>query len=173
MHHQNISPAEGRAWKELQTNPKIVTKAANKGSAIVILNSDDYKKEVFRQLSDDKFYIKVPQDLTDKHQTAITSLLHQLHEKGEIPDNVFKSLHALKARTARFYILPKIHKSLVPGKVPGRPIISGNNCATEKISCLVNEHIKPLSRLTHRISRILLTSSIRLNPSPAYHRILF
>ena len=78
-----------------------------------------------------------------KHQTAITSLLHQLHEKGEIPDKAFKSLNALKARTARFYILPKIHKSLVPGKVPGRPIISGNNCATEKISCLVDAHIKP------------------------------
>ena len=43
---------------------------------------------------------------------------------------------------ARFYILPKIHKSLVPGEVPGRPIISQNNCATEKISCLVDEHIK-------------------------------
>ena len=65
MHHQNISPTERRALKELQTNPKIDIKAADKGSAIVILNSDDYKKEALRQLSDDKFYIKVPLDLTN------------------------------------------------------------------------------------------------------------
>ena len=74
MHHRNISPAERRALKELQTNPKIVIKAADKGSAIVILNSDDYKREALRQLSVDKFYIKIPHDLTDKHQTAITSV---------------------------------------------------------------------------------------------------
>ena len=139
----NISPAERKALKELQTNPNIVIKAADKGSAIVILNSEDYKKEALRQLSDEKFYIKVHQDLTDKHQNAINTLLYQLKEKGEIPDKVFKSLLASKARTAGFYILPKIHKSLEPRKVPGRPIISGNNCATEKISCLVDEHIKP------------------------------
>ena len=44
----NISPAERKALKELQTNPNIVIKAADKGSAVVILNSEDYKKEALR-----------------------------------------------------------------------------------------------------------------------------
>ena len=139
----NLTPLERSALKELQTNPNIVIKAADKGSAIVILNSKDYKNEAMRQLTDDNFYIKVHQDLTEKHLCAINTLLHKLHGKGEIPDKVFKSLLKLQVRTARFYLLPKVHKSLLPEKLPGRPIISGNDCASEKISCLVDEHIKP------------------------------
>ena len=39
-------------------------------------------------------------------------------------------------------MLPKIHKCITRGKVPGRPIISGNGSPTEQISSFVDEHIK-------------------------------
>ena len=85
----NLTHLERSALKELRTNPNIVIKAADKGSAIVILNSEDYKNEAMRELTDDNFYIKVHQDLTEKHLCAINTLLHKLHGKGEIPDKVF------------------------------------------------------------------------------------
>ena len=116
----NLTPLERTTLKELQTDPSIVIKAADKGSAIVILNSTDYKKEAMRQLMDDKFYIKVHQDLMEKHSIAISNLLHQLHEKGEIPDKVFKSVLAPKARTARFYLLPKVHKIMLRARESSR-----------------------------------------------------
>ena len=42
--------------------------------------------------------------------------------------------------TPEFYSLPKIHKT----NITGRPIISGNNSPTERISSFVDEHIKIL-----------------------------
>ena len=51
-----------------------------------------------------------------------------------------KFLSPIDCRTARFYLLPKIHK---PG-YPGRPIISGNGSPTEHISLYVDSFLKPL-----------------------------
>ena len=44
------------------------------------------------------------------------------------------------AKAGRFYLLPKIHKK----GCPGRPVISGCNTPTEKISEFVDHHLKPL-----------------------------
>ena len=45
-------------------------------------------------------------------------------------------------RTANFYLLPKIHKGKIPP--PGRPIVSANDCPTERISQFVDHFIQPL-----------------------------
>ena len=44
------------------------------------------------------------------------------------------------ATAGRFYLLPKIHKK----NCPGRPVISGCNTRTEKISAFVDSKLKPL-----------------------------
>ena len=44
------------------------------------------------------------------------------------------------ATAGRFYLLPKIHKK----NCPGRPVISGCNTPTEKISAFVDSQLKPL-----------------------------
>ena len=46
-----------------------------------------------------------------------------------------------KPRTPEFYMLPKIHKPQRPP--PGRPIISGNDSPTERISQLVDHFLQP------------------------------
>ena len=141
--NNNLSSDEQRALNDLRAMKSIVIKHADKGSAIVIQDSVHYRNEALRQLNNDQFYISTPNDLTKKHQDMVFTLLHKLHEKGEIDDKVFNGLTPRNIRTARFYLLPKIHKCLTPGSVPGRPIISGNGCSTEKISSFVDEHIKP------------------------------
>ena len=45
-------------------------------------------------------------------------------------------------RTSQLYMLPKIHKRLE--KPPGRPIVSGNGCPTERISQFVDFFLKPI-----------------------------
>ena len=49
---------------DLKQNTDIVIKPADKGSAVVIQNKEDYIKEGLRQLSDQNFYQEVPDDLT-------------------------------------------------------------------------------------------------------------
>ena len=70
----NISPNERKAIRELRDNNKIVIKPADKGSAVVILNREDYLAEGFKQLSDANFYQIQDSDLTEKHRTEIQSL---------------------------------------------------------------------------------------------------
>ncbi|KAK6175800.1 hypothetical protein SNE40_014189 [Patella caerulea] len=140
----NLSKDEREALFRLRNNPNIIIKKADKGSAVVIQNTPDYIKEAHRQLSDSKFYKKLDADPTSKQCRDITLLLSKMYGRKEITEKILTGLIPTDAEPGRFYLLPKIHKCLVPGKVPGRPIISGNGTSTERISAFIDEHIKEL-----------------------------
>ena len=63
-------------------------------------------------------------------------------EEKEITKKVGRTLLAQKPRTPQIYFLPKIHKNQDP--VPGRPIVSANNCPTERISAFADIFLKPM-----------------------------
>ena len=104
----------------------------------MIMNRTDYITEATRQLSDTKFYTKTQVDLTGAHINKITQTLSTLLRNYEIAQSVYRNLVPKDCKTPAFYFLPKIHKQ----NITGRPIISGNNSPTEKISAFVDEHIK-------------------------------
>ncbi len=92
-----------------------------------------------RQLSNTKFYVKLRENPTLKYSEEISDILYKMFQAEEISETVYKYLLPTKnVRTPVFYFLPKIHKK----KVVGRPIISGNEGPTEKISAFVDAHIK-------------------------------
>ena len=92
------------------------------------MNCTDYITEATRQLSETKFYTKTQVDLTGTHINKITQTLCTMLRNDEIAQSVHRNL------------VPKMHKQ----NISGRPIISGNNSPTEKISAFVDEHIKQL-----------------------------
>ena len=124
--------------RELSQNPDIVLKKADKGSAIVVLNTKDYLREGYRQLSDPEFYCKLNHDPTPKIKEKIDQTLTQMRAKGLITEDNFDHLGIADYSEGRFYLLPKIHKK----GVPGRPICSSVNHPTSRISKFVDEHIK-------------------------------
>ena len=63
---------------------------------------------------------------------------------GEITERVARTLIPKKACTSQMYLLPKIHKNCYPLK--GRPIVSANECPTEKISAFVDIFLKPIAQ---------------------------
>ena len=142
--YKNISIDEKNAIKALQKDQNIVIKKADKGSAIVVMDRCDYITEAERQLNDTDFYQKTPEDLTLKHIRVIREFLVSMHENGEIDQKTFDILDPTGARTPSFYFLPKIHKQIIKG----RPIISGNGSATEKISAFIDEHLKDYVKQT-------------------------
>ena len=144
--YHNLTKAEKNAIQELKNCNDIIIKPADKGAACVIMNTSDYKKEANRQLLDAKYYVKCKTDLTAKHATEVNDLVQKMHEQGEISSETkdYLSLDSDSTRTARFYMLPKIHKNKLPP--PGRPIVSGNGCPTEKISEFVDFFLNPLSK---------------------------
>ena len=92
-------------------------------------------------MSDPKFYIETDTDLTPQHTLDINTFVQQLLDDEEIDDKCHAFLRIDKERTSLFYMLPKIHKRL--DNPPGRPIVSGNGCPTERISQLVDFFLQP------------------------------
>ena len=67
--------------------------------------------------------------------------INKLHSDGYISDSTLDYLLINSdATVGRFYLLPKIYKK----GCPGRPVISGCNTPTEKISAFVDRQLKPL-----------------------------
>ena len=132
IRNHNISKEERTALNQLAKDSSIVIKPADKGGAVVIWDRDKYIKEGLRQLSDNNFYIETESDLTSTHHREVVTLLDDMHSHGEIDISCHRYLTYTPIRTAQFYMLPKIHKDKI--NPPGRPIVSGNGCPTERIS---------------------------------------
>ena len=137
----NISKEERLAIRNLSKDTSIVIKQADKGGAVVIMSREDYIKEGNRQLSDAKFYVQTDSDLTQEHYNAIETKCNEMLKKEEIDISVYDYLTHTPVRTAQFYMLPKIHKK--KASPPGRPIVSGNGCPTERISQFVDYFLQP------------------------------
>lgn len=130
----NLTQAERASIRTLNSRTDIVIKPADKGGAIVILNKEDYLNEGFKQLNSTDFYKELPNDPTETYTTKITQTLTSLLNNGEISEDMHKAMKPTYPKPGRFYTLPKIHK---PGN-PGRPIVSGIDTVTERISSFVN-----------------------------------
>ena len=136
--HHNLTKTQYTGIKEICDNPNIILKKADKGSAVVCMNTSDYVHEILRQLSNKESYTKLNNDPTEAYSLEIREVLFQLLNEELIDDNMMDYLDVDKARPGRFYILPKIHKPFIPG----RPICSSNNHPTERISEFVDYHIR-------------------------------
>jgi len=124
----------------LKKNPHIIIKPADKGGCTVIQNTIDYIIEAERQLGDTRFYSPQTQDLTPTHNDRVKRLISSITNTG-ISKEVADFLIFEKPRTPSIYFLPKIHKNQRPP--PGRPIVSANQCPTERISGLVDHILRP------------------------------
>ncbi len=138
----NLTPDEQAAMLRLTKNNNIEIKSADKGGAIVVMNRSDYKAECLRQLRNKAHYARTGTDQTPIVSERVTAYLRACKKQQTIPDKVVDYLIPKDPRTAVFYILPKIHKE----NNPGRPIISANECPTEKISQFVDFHLRPLAQ---------------------------
>ena len=140
-HPQNLTRGERSAMRNLSRNKDIVIKPADKGSAVVILNTRDYIAEGDRQLNDDKFYQKLDQNKTREHNQLVHNTVDSMQQRGELSGECSQYLKKTDPRTSQLYLLPKIHKGKIPP--PGRPIISANASPTERISQFVDFFLQP------------------------------
>jgi hypothetical protein len=142
---KNLTPGERQALKDLTNNVNIIVKPADKGNATVIQNRIDYLREGYRQLSDEGAYKALDTDPTEDYRKEIWNLVEDMYQNGEIDQRVRDFLMDPVCKASRFYLLPKIHKGITP--TPGRPVVSGNGCPTEKISSFVDHFLNPTTQL--------------------------
>ena len=134
----NLSFKQQTVLKDLAEDPHLIIKKADKGSAVVVMNTIDYVRECYKQLSDNESYTPLTEDPTAKLNEIIQNDLLKMEQEEIIDEKTRIILETPKPRTPYFYILPKIHKK----HVPGRPILSANGCITEKISGFVDAHLR-------------------------------
>ena len=97
-------------------------KPADKGSAIVVWDREDYEKEAQRQLYDEKIYEKVNRDPIPEVNKKIDGVLNHMVRSKQIDKKIRQFLQLHKPQLGTMYLLPKIHKSVK--SVKGRPVIS-------------------------------------------------
>ena len=147
----NLSIFETEALKQLSKNTNIVLKPADKGSAVVIMDRQDYVSEGLRQLSDTNYYTKLDHPIFTETVPVIEKIVNSLYNKKFINSKQRCYLLSNKiARPRRFYMLPKIHKAAekwsIPFKVPpGRPIVSNCNSETYHTAKYIDSYLNPLS----------------------------
>uniref|UniRef100_A0A667YBI4 Uncharacterized protein n=1 Tax=Myripristis murdjan TaxID=586833 RepID=A0A667YBI4_9TELE len=138
--NQNISILERKALSELQNNPKILIKPADKGGAVVVQNTKDYLTEAYRQLGDSSFYRQLPHNPVETFVEERDSILNRALEKQWITKKQFEFLKVEYPMTPVFYLLPKIHKRLV--NPPDRPIVASKNSLNNNLDYAIARHYK-------------------------------
>ena len=108
--HHNLTKGERLGLTELSKNPEIVIKKADKGSAVVIMNTTDYLREGYRQLSDPNFYQKLREDPTERVSAKIADTLTEMKSLNLITEKNLDYLNMSNTSEGLFYLLPKIHK---------------------------------------------------------------
>lgn len=162
---KNLSKAEWRALQSLKNYTDIVINKADKGSKIVVQNKADYVKEGEEHLSDPEVYSKLQEDPTSELSEEINRFIKGITRRGLLQQQMadYLMLDVENVRTQRAYFLKKLHKN-----PPGiRPIISGCNGPTEKLSSLIDYFIQPLVQKTKsyiRDSKALVNIIEKLHP---------
>ena len=122
------------------------------------MNRSDYEKECLSQLSNKKFYEELPSDPKMTYRKAKNETVDKMHHAKLITD--FESeLMKEGNRTSCFYGLPKLHNpfSTFPSL---RPICSGSNSCTVRISEFADYFLKPIAQRSFSYVKTQLLSSI-------------
>ena len=141
--YNNLTREERSALYNLKNDKNIVIKSADKDSAVVVLDRDDYIKEAEEQLGDKDIYEEVWNDPGPLIST-IHEGIEKIRKRGNLNADTIKYFMLKDPKFARFYLLPKIHKRL--HDVLGRPVISNCGYYTENISSFLDFHLQPLAR---------------------------
>lgn len=147
----NLTTEETRALTELKENKQIIIKPADKGSAVVILDREQYLEEGYRQLNDKTYYLKLKKPIYHETIPMVEKIINNLHQKKFI--NIKQRNYLLGSAEPRrrlFYMLPKIHKDPVKWSVPfqvppGRPIVSDCDSETYYTAEYLDYFLNPLS----------------------------
>ena len=119
----------------LKDDPSIIIKGADKGSAVVVWDREDYLKEAYRQLDDKEVYEQFSDDPSVLANTLMKAL-EKICLRVDLSKDTLDYFLVKDPKLARFYLLTKIHKRL--HDVPGKPVISNCCYYTENISSFLD-----------------------------------
>ena len=143
---QNLSHKECKALNDLKRNTELILKKkrADKGSTTVVMNNQDKMQEGQIQIDNENNYTPLDKPMVKETHTRVSQLTTKLHQGHHIDDMTQKWLCQTpnSPRIPEIYTLTKIHKPTMVG----RPIISGCDGPTERLSSFVDTSLQPTSQ---------------------------
>ena len=118
----------------------IIITTADKDDVVVILDTENYTKEAYLQLSDKNNYKALQTDPTLQDNKMVNDTLHRFENENLLSKKVAWGLKVINPKTPKFYITPITQKE----NNPGRPVINSINCHTSEISPFVENHSQHL-----------------------------
>lgn len=154
----NLSKIERNAMKSLRSRQDLIIKEADKGSAVVLMDTNFYKSKVLDILNDEETYKKIPRNIDQNTMYKIKETINKYNHYLTKDEILY--LTNFEYKTSLFYGLPKIHKSKLiidtvegseseyisihnPGDLKLRPIVAGPACPTHRISHLLDILLQP------------------------------
>ena len=130
--------------KALKGDEQINLKKAAKGTNTVVMTKEDKLNEAQIQLNVKEHYRPLESPMVEETGKRVLDLINELYHGNFIDEMAKKWLCQTPTppRIPIFYTLTKIHK-LTP---VGRPIISGYDGPTEKLSCFVDKILQPTAQ---------------------------
>ena len=141
--YSNLTKGERDAIYLLKNDNSVIIKEADKGSAVVVWDREDYLKEAKNQLNYKNVYKELTGNVDGPLEKIIKTVLKKVRDR-DISCNALDYFLVNNPKRGRFYLLPKIHKRLQ--NVPGQPVISNSGYYTENISAFLEFHLKPLAQ---------------------------
>ena len=121
---KNLTNSERKASYDLKNDKSIVIKGADRGSAVVVWDREEYINEAEKQLGDEEVYEEVSNNAASLLKT-INAVISKIRKRGNLKDDKLNYFIMKAPKFTRFYLLPKIHKRL--HNVPGRPGTSNSS----------------------------------------------
>ncbi|XP_069486076.1 uncharacterized protein [Ambystoma mexicanum] len=161
--YKNMKPHEMQTIRNLYCDKNITIRPADKGGALVIMNTSDYDAECNRQLQDSTVYAPLDHDPTASIKQNLETILDRAMELDWINEHTRKFLNNKHPRIPNFYTLPKIHKD--QAKPPGRPIVAGMDSINQPLGIYIDFFLQPLIQNTSTYIRDTTHFLQKLNSS--------
>ena len=97
----NITKLEERALKTLMNDNSIVIRPADKGSGIVIMDSDAYKSDIEKELMENETYELISEPVVKKIERDIKKTVNEMHKRGVITNNMKKIFITKRAKKGK------------------------------------------------------------------------
>ena len=136
----NLKKSERVALDNLAKDSTITIVPADKGRAVVVMNTTDYKTKAELLLSDEKTYQQLKKDPTSKFSNRLISQLKDIKKEGNLDEREYRRIYPTSAMVPRFYGLPKVHKQ----GAPLRPIVASRGSITYELAKVLAQILSPL-----------------------------
>ncbi|XP_069476532.1 uncharacterized protein [Ambystoma mexicanum] len=142
----NIRKHQMEAIKQLAQDSSLTLKQADKGGALVLMDTTMYNIGCQKLLDDTRTYIQLDGDPVNEIKEIIKKVVDKASDMDWITDKTAEFLIQKFPVTLVFYGLPKIHKNATDP--PFRPIVAGTESIFQPLAIYLDTALQPAVQST-------------------------